>query len=420
MKKVLILSLLVLTLIFSTCYAQFYNDLDNQSEEMCIAIDTVSDLNCDGQYIFRGYPDNSFGPNKKLTRAEFAKSISIVTGNGQPEACSSSSFSDVPDGHWALDFIESASRLGLVNSSGDEFRPEECITYQEVIYGLVNALGYKAVTEGEGSYPTAWLNKAVELNLTHYAADITADAAATRGNVALLIFNTLMTNNYNAEDTLASRYFGLMTNVYHFHKASSIYEVGQVESVSSAREIIEIGGIGYKYCPDSKVEIEDIAESDVVFYRPCFMYEDGSLVKKYAEVKSVFNVTSIDNALVIDGNKLSEMESEDLEDYLPLTNGKTISLDTDNSDYNEHKDYAVYDVTLNGKVGENIQIASVDRVPQRGHEGINSCYLPWCRILIDDTYKTIIVFTGVFEETIGTKNGKFVTINPDENHKSKL
>ncbi len=64
MKKVIILTILVLTLIFSSCYAEVFNDLDNEPLEENIAIDLLSDISFDGHYVMLGYPDNGFGPNR--------------------------------------------------------------------------------------------------------------------------------------------------------------------------------------------------------------------------------------------------------------------------------------------------------------------------------------------------------------------
>ncbi len=420
MKKVIILTILVLTLIFSSCYAEVFNDLDNEPLEENIAIDLLSDISFDGNYVMLGYPDNGFGPNRSIERAQFAQIMLTVTGNvAATENVTSTSFSDVPNTHWAYKYIEAAHSLGLVYSSGETFGPEEAITYQEILYGLVNALGYKDVVESAGSYPAAWLTKADELQLTRNTTNVTASAQATRGNLATLIFNTLVTDIYNEDDTPLSRYFGFLTNTYHFHKASQNYELGKVFGVNNNTGRIAINETGYSYCPDSYVELEDVSESDLVWYRLCYIYDDGNLEESYAEVKSVVDLSELDSALVIDGNRIAEMEPEDLEDYLPLTNNEVLSIDTDDKDYKEHKDYVVYVVSLTGDVGEDIQVSSVDKVPQRGHIGVASAYVEWSRIVIDDDLGNIIVFEGPFAEDVGTENGKFITINPDENHKSK-
>lgn len=81
--------------------------------------------------LIMGYPDGTFKPNNPISRAEFAAIASrfdqLKTGLNLP-------FNDVGAGHWAYDVIASAADKGWVNGYPDgSFKPENKITRAEVV-----------------------------------------------------------------------------------------------------------------------------------------------------------------------------------------------------------------------------------------------------------------------------------------------
>ena len=82
-----------------------------------------------GAGIIEGFPDNSFKGNEGLTRAEFVKIMSIITGIKDGGA--KSEFEDV-DGHWAEGFIAEFTKLGYLKGYEDgSFRPDGKMTRAE-------------------------------------------------------------------------------------------------------------------------------------------------------------------------------------------------------------------------------------------------------------------------------------------------
>lgn len=67
------------------------------------------------QGIISGYPDGSFKPDEKITRAEFA---SLVVKGFKLSGGSGKVFADTAD-HWAKDFIATANAYGVVNGYSD-------------------------------------------------------------------------------------------------------------------------------------------------------------------------------------------------------------------------------------------------------------------------------------------------------------
>lgn len=81
--------------------------------------------------LIMGYPDGTFKPNSPISRAEFA---AIASRFDQLKTGLSLPFNDVGADHWAYDVIASAANKGWVNGYPDgSFKPENKITRAEVV-----------------------------------------------------------------------------------------------------------------------------------------------------------------------------------------------------------------------------------------------------------------------------------------------
>lgn len=79
--------------------------------------------------IVTGYTDGSSCPNAPVTRAEFA----AIASRFEKLTQGSKSFTDVPDTHWAVKYINFAATRGWVTGYADgTFKPEHSITRAEV------------------------------------------------------------------------------------------------------------------------------------------------------------------------------------------------------------------------------------------------------------------------------------------------
>ena len=79
--------------------------------------------------IVTGYVDGSFRPDAPVTRAEFA----AIASRFEKLTQGSASFTDVPDTHWAVKYINFAATRGWVTGYEDgTFKPEHSITRAEV------------------------------------------------------------------------------------------------------------------------------------------------------------------------------------------------------------------------------------------------------------------------------------------------
>lgn len=141
--------------------------------------------------VVNGYPDGTFRPQNKVTRAEAAKMIVLATGEKQTAAGETPVFTDIK-GHWAESYVQTAANAGILNGYPDKtFRPEQTVTYYEMAKILVAAKGYTE-DQLEGTWPDNYMNKAAELKITADLPETENPAGpALRGETARMIYNAL-------------------------------------------------------------------------------------------------------------------------------------------------------------------------------------------------------------------------------------
>ena len=184
LKKVLAL-VVALTMVLGTVSFAAYTDVAEDSD-VYTAVQTLSSLS-----ILNGYEDGTFGPEKDITRAEFATVVCRALGYAGGGSVATQ-FADVPADHWASAFIGYAAGLGIVNGYGDgNFGPEDNVTYEQAIKMLVVALGFEPMAAQKGGYPTGYLVVANTYGLTDGVNAPADAAAANRGVVAHLTYNAL-------------------------------------------------------------------------------------------------------------------------------------------------------------------------------------------------------------------------------------
>lgn len=101
-------------------------------------------------------------------------------------------FEDINEKHWAYGNIKTALKYNLIAGYNDNtVRPDNYVTYAEAQTVLIRALGYESTLSG--SWPESVINKSIELGLNKYI-DLKDDRELTRGETAVLIYNSLMVN----------------------------------------------------------------------------------------------------------------------------------------------------------------------------------------------------------------------------------
>lgn len=103
----------------------------------------VSDLM--GKGILAGYADGTFRPESPLTRAEFAKIISL-TFSFDPKRSDSPLFLDIEEEFWALPFIERLWKAQIIEGFPDNtFRAQEPIKRAELAAMLTRVINWPLV-----------------------------------------------------------------------------------------------------------------------------------------------------------------------------------------------------------------------------------------------------------------------------------
>ena len=198
MKKVLIL--LAIFLIFSISSVYAYTDLVGEDEFYKTPAEVLTELG-----ITDGYIDGTYKPDNNTPRAQFAKMLVLCLGLGDEVDTVELNdlYEDVPANHWAAPYIQICKNLGLMKDyeAGTTFAPEQNITIAEVFYGAIRALGYGDMVDNEDVYPRNYMLKAVELEITdglNHA--VVANNPATRGDIAIVLWNMLRTPMYRVYD----------------------------------------------------------------------------------------------------------------------------------------------------------------------------------------------------------------------------
>ncbi len=149
-----------------------------------------------GLQIIEGYKDGTFGPEKNVTRAEAAAMIArMMLGREAADKLpvGEVKFSDVPETHWAVQYIAFCANKGIIVGMGNgTFCPNDNVTGTQLAAMLLRALGYDAMGEYQGK---GWDINAVADALYYgvFKESLVVDFSkpATREETAQYIWNTL-------------------------------------------------------------------------------------------------------------------------------------------------------------------------------------------------------------------------------------
>lgn len=135
-----------------------------------------------GKGLISGYHNGTFKPNESITRAEFAQMISGYVKN---EKASTSDFKDVKD-HWAKDAIDKLYGNKNVNGYPDgSFKPNAKITRAEAVTILNSVFNRNTNKSSLNNVNTSSLNKFSDVNEGFWAYYNILDAANTHNRERL-------------------------------------------------------------------------------------------------------------------------------------------------------------------------------------------------------------------------------------------
>ena len=288
--------------------------------------------------IINGISETAFAPNKGITRAELAKMI-VFTKGLQTYADTSnfdSTFKDAK-GHWAENYITVATELGLLKGYDDgSFRPDQEVSYAEVIAIILRVLGYVNIDETQGNnWYFGYTKRMYEIELDKgVPAFKNIEGPAKRGDVAIFWWNMLVSERWaiTSESDGSGLYYTYSPKTQLqvlFPKFSQVK--GRLNSIAngSSGDFIEVTIGGRIYDTDSVVPIyalggnatgvydseekvlygfsvdEDLDEYKIVAGPIFYLEEEGYNLKK-AESEAVYGTKSEANYVYLFISKENE------------------------------------------------------------------------------------------------------------------
>ena len=155
--------------------------------------------------VVKGYPDGSYLPDVKVSRAQMAAFVSRAHAGGDdavPEGPEKASFPDVPPDHWAYDCVEYATANAIVTGyAGGTYQPSWIVTRGQMAVFIARAKAWVSLDDDLTTAPELfqdvpagyWAGKAVEACVSHGVVQGYLDgsyrpaAAVTRDQMAVYI-----------------------------------------------------------------------------------------------------------------------------------------------------------------------------------------------------------------------------------------
>ena len=194
----LVLSLSIALLGFSVS-ASSYKDVDDSKYYK----DAVEALTTYG--IVSGY-SGYFKPGEQVTRAEFAKMITLASGL-EDEVHSNAGrrrFDDVALTHWSNGYVNTAAENKLiVGYPNGLFMPDQKVTFAEAVTVVLRAMNYQSTDLGD-NWPYAYMVKAKGLGITE-GINLGDNNYITRGDLALVIDRALQSKMNGSSQKLISK-----------------------------------------------------------------------------------------------------------------------------------------------------------------------------------------------------------------------
>ncbi|QKS47968.1 S-layer homology domain-containing protein (plasmid) [Paenibacillus cellulosilyticus] len=156
--------------------------------------------------IFDGFPDGTAGLDQKMTRAQFAKVLTV--GTGLEENAAASTYSDVSATHWAKGYIGAVTEAQLMEGVGNnKFDPNGNVTIQELAKTLVLALGLEpvegATVEGASAWAVGYVQAALDAKIIPSFSNY--NVAATRGQLVDAVYAVVADEEETVADLAVSK-----------------------------------------------------------------------------------------------------------------------------------------------------------------------------------------------------------------------
>ncbi|SFE79024.1 S-layer homology domain-containing protein, partial [Thermoanaerobacter thermohydrosulfuricus] len=123
------------------------------------------------RHIIKGVDSETFVPNAKITRAEFA--ALMIRALGIEEEPYKGEFNDVREGAWYANAIEAAYKAGIMLGDGKNMRPDDPITREEMTAVIMRVYGKLAEYKEDSIGNTTFSDNN---NISEWAKNVVANA----------------------------------------------------------------------------------------------------------------------------------------------------------------------------------------------------------------------------------------------------
>lgn len=159
--------------------------------------------------VFNGFPDGTFKPKNKVTRAEFAVMLNKALGIKKSTNSNGTVFKDVLSASWYAGDVKAAVEAGIITGYEDgSFKPNQTISHEEIVVLLVKAMHYAgysaAASSSQGNslpdstevpaWAQSYYDEAKKSGLLGRTNDLfvfKTNIEATREDCALLLFRVV-------------------------------------------------------------------------------------------------------------------------------------------------------------------------------------------------------------------------------------
>jgi len=135
-----------------------------------------------------------------ISRGDFLK-IALKMLNMEFVYSGEQIFADVPPSHDSFKTVGVAHGLGLISGFGGFFRPDENITYEEVIVIMVKLLGRNTSAEEKGGWSEGYITAATSFKILSGFTISDFSAKAEREDVYKIVWNTLISDSLAVTDS---------------------------------------------------------------------------------------------------------------------------------------------------------------------------------------------------------------------------
>ncbi len=204
-----------------------FTDVDDRDETLSDAVALLSHLE-----VTKGTSETTFGTIDGVTRQQMSAFLYRLFQAGKSlddTAINTTSYKDLVDRTY-FGYISWADTMGIIKGTSETtFNPKGGIVLQDAYTMIIRALGYE---DDSYVYPFTHISKAEELGLDEgINSKLGYDSILTRGDVAIILYNTFFAETAKVETKQVERLIGggtkwvLETKTYNPTLAEDVYDV---------------------------------------------------------------------------------------------------------------------------------------------------------------------------------------------------